>query len=131
MGIVKIEKLYTGHTDLGVECMGYNVELCCDCCGRTCHVDDLYERGDGDMYCYACILADEKTYDSEKNPVYYGDGRTVIDCCQSCGCGGSLYEVEVDGERIVYCGSCLLDEMHEQVEDKAIEEALESYFDRA
>lgn len=131
MGVISADGLYTGHPDFADVCVGYDVELCCDCCGAECDSRDLYKY-DGEMYCADCILENELTYNCEEEPAYYDDEKTVIDCCLCCGCNDrQLYEVEGDeGERLVYCGACLLSERYEKITDRDIDVALSRFFDR-
>ena len=79
MGIVSAEGLYTGHPDFDDICVGYEVELCCDGCGKEFEQGELYMVG-SDMFCEDCMMEEFEEYDIEKSPAYDEDGDTIYYC---------------------------------------------------
>lgn len=128
MGIASAEGLYTGHPDFEDICVGYEVELCCDYCGKEFEEDELFNN-DGDMVCADCLAEDFEDYDSEKSPIYYEDAETeVVKCCNYCeGVEKKLYIF--DGFDIC-CKSCACREYYNNISDDMIGEAISRYYER-
>ena len=125
MGIYSADKCYTGHPDFPMVCVGYDYELCCDCCGAECDEDELFDV-DGEMYCEDCLVDSLDSYDIKNSPVYDDDGD-LVDYCVYCGSKDEdLYMVEND----ICCGHCACTEYYKKITDNDIDAALECYFDR-
>lgn len=128
MGIVRIEGLYTGHPDFSDVLVGYETELCCDCCGEEYDQSELYFV-DGQMLCGKCILDDEEEYDVSEG-LTDEDGE-IIKCCEYCSYkgnhSGKLYRYALEEEILVICGNCLLNEKYETVSDSEVSAELELY----
>ena len=132
MGIVSAEGLYTGHPDFDDICVGYEVELCCDGCGKEFEQEELYMVG-SDMFCEDCMMVrglyDGKfeEYDKEESPAYNEDNE-VIDYCEYCGAEDeTLYDCEDDDGRCICCLGCACDNKYEKVSDSDIEYLLEDF----
>ena len=125
MGIYSADKCYIRHPDFPMECVGYDIELCCDCCGEVCDRSELYDVED-EMYCEDCIADGLDLYDLEKSSIY-DDNGDLVDYCVYCGDSSTaLYVIEGD----VCCKSCACSEYYDRVKDRAINAALEVYLSR-
>lgn len=128
MGIINAEKLYTGHPDFKDVCIGYDADLCCDCCGEEYDQEELY-RIDNQMLCKNCILSDEKEY-STKNKIF-DENNDVVNYCMFCGCKNKKLYIYTDAaqEETVACGDCLAENKYAKVSDDDVSRELSSYLD--
>ena len=124
MGVCNADKCYTGHPDFPMVCVGYDYDLCCDCCEAERDESELYAV-DGEMLCRDCLIEGLEAYDIDESPVYDEEGD-VINYCVYCGAEDEDLYI-VDNE--VCCVECACSS-YNKITDSDIDAALERYFDR-